>query len=705
MWLLSCSGELLGNKRLWLRPGTTHLLGRTSGRPEHGGRVQFIEHKSVSRKHLLIAVAPSTVHDASSPRTEVTLTDGSKVGTTVDGEKLLNSSRTVGQKDKYELRLGYYEDSFTLEWKEIVFTCQGLKKKSGKPMQTLDGLRNALVKDAGLDAAVVTEFVTNKTTHVVGNKRNTAIALTGLVQGCWIVGHGFFTALIDVAKRANADEPSALENDFDANWPGESHFIIPAGDREPNPRPDEYMKPKPERAHVFDTFVFVFLSQEQYNLLLPVVTGGGGKALVYDVASTDGKVDDVVAFVQKHRPIKGGIVVVQRNDDDEENVRMEQTLGHKGLQQNQFLDIILTLDTTQLRNCPAKQTEAAKPTPRKLPGRVKRNFGDFDPMQFQQPAREQSSTPEPEPEPEPPVSATNPLKRLLPTTNYDVLLPGQTNLKKRKLQTQPSPPPQIQKTPAVKPSTPKPFNPKPPPKPSIEDPPSPHPLTNEELSSLRDLIQIEEFSLPVRQHRVREADPRWEGRKDFKGFQRRGQKRRGGRRVIVTLEEDSNDKDGEEEEEDEDEDEDEDDSFLRGTGTGSGSMGGPGGSAAQQSFGQRSAAQQISAQRSAAQRSSAQQSTAHLGTAQQSTDPRTPAQRHSALQSTALRGTDSTTRRSTAHRSTVDNLDDLSEVSFTRPVREDVNSARKRPHFAVSLNEEEEEEEDDGLAFKRRRRR
>ena len=65
MWLLTCDGELFGGKRLWLRPGSTHLLGRTSGRSETGERRRYIDHKSVSRKHLTIQVGHVTPGDSS----------------------------------------------------------------------------------------------------------------------------------------------------------------------------------------------------------------------------------------------------------------------------------------------------------------------------------------------------------------------------------------------------------------------------------------------------------------------------------------------------------------------------------------------------------------------------------------------------------------------------------------------------------------
>jgi hypothetical protein len=47
----------LPGKKKWLRPGTRHLLGRTTGKADDPYHSHFIDQKSVSRKHLLITVS------------------------------------------------------------------------------------------------------------------------------------------------------------------------------------------------------------------------------------------------------------------------------------------------------------------------------------------------------------------------------------------------------------------------------------------------------------------------------------------------------------------------------------------------------------------------------------------------------------------------------------------------------------------------
>lgn len=116
MWFIECDSNLLKGKRLWLRPGTSHLLGRTRGDADTKEHVQYIDHKSVSRKHLIIAVDPVQPGDSSHlhNKTKLTVTDGSKLGTYVDGHKIVKESKVLDKKEQ-KIILGSYEIEFRLE--------------------------------------------------------------------------------------------------------------------------------------------------------------------------------------------------------------------------------------------------------------------------------------------------------------------------------------------------------------------------------------------------------------------------------------------------------------------------------------------------------------------------------------------------------------------------------------------------------------
>jgi hypothetical protein len=135
------------------------------------------------------------------------------------------------------------------------------------------------------------------------------------------------------------------------------------------------LRPNPARAEVFQDFVFIMSSQSQYDSLMPVVTAGGGKALLKEITE-DSVLDEFVKWVKsvsghKHGRFqssqqneKGGVVVVRNNQMQEAErqfmYRVNRALDQRSIEQNAFLDPILTLDTSKLvRPLPeASQSEA-----------------------------------------------------------------------------------------------------------------------------------------------------------------------------------------------------------------------------------------------------------------------------------------------------------------------------------------------------------
>ncbi|KAK4547147.1 hypothetical protein LTR36_001368 [Oleoguttula mirabilis] len=369
MWTLSCDGELFGGKRLWLRPGTTHLLGRTTGRPQSGERIRYIEHKSVSRKHLIIRVGGVDAGDATRlhKRTSISLEDGSKVGTTLNDERIITTTKTLdGSKREYVIKLGHYEPLFHLVWQPVTLTFTSVGKK-GKG----DALAAQKQLLQGTDVKLNTEYVSNETTHVVGKKRNQPFALQALLQARWVVTYAWVDALGAAVRRDDADgngdaKASALEEDFDGHWPKEEDYIVPAGG-EPQPRPDQLMTPKPERAEVFQDFIFIFLTQSQFDSLMPIITTGGGKALLWEVTTGESKVQELAEYVREvagekdnsdfrlsQQTGRGGVVVVRILEKSDEWTKKflgkaELALDQRSIEQNALLDPILTLDTSGLR--------------------------------------------------------------------------------------------------------------------------------------------------------------------------------------------------------------------------------------------------------------------------------------------------------------------------------------------------------------------
>ncbi|KAF4549657.1 putative second BRCT domain on Nijmegen syndrome breakage protein [Elsinoe fawcettii] len=480
MWFLSCDGDHLQGKSIWLRPGSKHLFGRTH---PGSGSDQFhaITHKSVSRRHFELHVAPvekgasAKVHK----RSTITIKDlGSKAGTHIDNEKIkgdnLEQSFNVGD---HVLRLGNYEVPFRIKWVPMVLSFTGIPRRA---KQSEDPLAEHRAKVEELDVKCVTEYITNQTSHVVTNKRNNAMALQALVNGRAIVVEEYLDAIQKAAERPSVGPDtlalSSLESDWDLNWPKELDYL-PGPAKEPNPRPehDEIFLPKQPRSEMFHKYVFIFMTETQYQTFLPVITGGGGKALLREVEAPEenpdfddfldyvkscaGKKGDAAFRLSQHPAAKGGVVVVRPGDPTRTAgaqfiQRLDLALDQRSVQQNEFLEAILLTDPTELRrplevdlvredeedrpdtgrsNTAAPSApEDRPPTPppqSSAPARKRRNFtrqkittfDDFDPSQIQRssavptrdspPAPSQSQRSSADIDPAPPQTATQSRKR------------------------------------------------------------------------------------------------------------------------------------------------------------------------------------------------------------------------------------------------------------------------------------------------------
>jgi hypothetical protein len=392
MWLLTCDGDLFGHKPIWLRPASGHLLGRTSGRAEGGEIVRYINHKSVSRKHATIHVGPVRPGDASRlhTRSEIKITDGSKIGTYINGEKICQASRIL-DKLEYTIKLGNYEHAFHLKWQPVVFTFTGLSKSVKASSDPLEAHRK---KVEHAEIKLVTEYVSSQTTHVIGKKRNTPPGLQALLQGRWLLAHSFVDAMAKATASPGRDTngidlPCPLENDFEGNWPKEEEHILPAAG-EPNPKPNEYLKPNTQRAELFANFTFIFLSQAQYDALMPVVTSGSGKALLWNIETGTEKAEDFVAYVKEvagakgdgdfrlsQHTGKGGIVLIRLENKDKPWVAaflttVESTLEQRAMEQNQFLNAVLSNDTSELRRPLLRESQSQAQLAASLNGKSER---------------------------------------------------------------------------------------------------------------------------------------------------------------------------------------------------------------------------------------------------------------------------------------------------------------------------------------------
>ena len=366
MWTLECDTDILKKKRIWLRPGKKYLFGRT---PVQKGRNAgfMIDEKSVSRKHLTLSVSAVKPGDGSrlNSRSEVVLKDeDTKFGTEIDGVRI-NGGEKVLKYDEHIFRLGKTPTVFKIRWQPVVlsFSLSSKELKGGK--DPLVVIRNQ-VED--LDIKVVLPYITEKTTHVVSSKRNTAKGLQALINAKYIVSNSFVDALVYVTTPGDFDEPeslSPLEEDFDGSWPDALQYVPPKG-HEPNERPVEFFAPNLHRGNVFEGYTFVFCDQTQFDSLQAPITNGGGKALQFELTHGTTLASELVRFVKNTAGEKGvgefedgsegkGVVVVKFRSKEfpdwaaELCVQVALALDQRLIEQNEFMDAILTNDASVLR--------------------------------------------------------------------------------------------------------------------------------------------------------------------------------------------------------------------------------------------------------------------------------------------------------------------------------------------------------------------
>jgi hypothetical protein len=377
MWFLEHE-SLFGGKRVWLRPGSQQLFGRTkSGEDSAEGKTWKIDNKAVSRKHVMLKVSDALPENGSKlhARSQIEVTDLScRQGTTIDDKTTLKSTKAddgtleydkailTGTEHTIRLALGYAP--FKIVWRPVVFTFASRESKESK-------VRSA--KLHMLDVKTTSDFLFDKTTHVVSQKRNIPKVLSGLVAGKHIVSGDFLDAVLKVATssidEAENYEPSKLEEDFDEWWPKEKEYVTPIG-AEPVSRPQDMLEPDPSRSEVFSGLTFIFLVESQYNTLLEPITCGGGKGLFFDVQPGKTTVEEYVDYVysvagkktrNRTSSDKLPIVTVRLSgypDGMEEWAAsfvtgVDQSLNQRSILQNEFLDVIVTKDRASLQRPPS----------------------------------------------------------------------------------------------------------------------------------------------------------------------------------------------------------------------------------------------------------------------------------------------------------------------------------------------------------------
>ncbi|KAJ5128237.1 hypothetical protein N7448_001955 [Penicillium atrosanguineum] len=356
MWILDSTGDFLSGKRVWLRPGKKYLFGRI----KQDGVLHAVDHKTISRKHIVIQVLEVKEGDGTRThaRTQIRITDlGSSRGTTVDGEQIKSLERVLNG-DEHTIQLGRAPDALRLKWEPVVLSFSF----SSKEMRTQDPLVKVRSRLEALDIKTVIDYLVGHTTHVVQSKRNTAKGLQALINGKFIVENSYIDALVYAASPSdleNEESLSPLEIDFESSWPDPMEHLPPAGN-EPTSRSTEAFSPNPSRVNVFEGYTFVFGDAAQFANLQAAINNGQGKALLYEVKDGVTTASEIIQFMKQAAGYKGhgtpeGVVLVRfRSKGEYEQWSIDLgnevalAIDRRVIEQREFLDAILGNDASPL---------------------------------------------------------------------------------------------------------------------------------------------------------------------------------------------------------------------------------------------------------------------------------------------------------------------------------------------------------------------
>lgn len=158
-------------------------------------------------------------------------------------------------------------------------------------------------------------------------------------------------------------ETSALEQDFEENWPDAAKFVPTGPDGV-----DEAFAPNERRHEILEGYTFIFYDK-RFETMFPIITAGKGKALLRKVIPKQTDVDDFIRYVKSVAGEKGlgefedgsegkGVVVVRYTPpgagEEEDWYRgffneFAQRLDHRPIEIRDISFAVLDLDPAQLR--------------------------------------------------------------------------------------------------------------------------------------------------------------------------------------------------------------------------------------------------------------------------------------------------------------------------------------------------------------------
>lgn len=299
---------MIGNGR-WLRPNKSYTVGRSTKNDV------VVTSKSVSRSHGVITVGPveRDAYKHPSHKTKITIQDKSPKGLEVNGRRYEGGSTfdlDITRNDSFKLTFANSAEVVEIKWQPVVITF--ITGEYGRAHEQIaQKLRGYLEP---MDIKLL-PALHHATTHFLNaSNKGSSKTLHALVRLIPIVTMDFAKTLHE-----NAD---GLESNFWLKFPKVSDYL---------PDFDQRFEVNEKRSECFQGLTFIFFEAEQRDLLISVITTGGGKCLHYDMTKDDYPTDtkravqNIIDFVEK----KGDKVLLVRlpeakNSTDLNNSRFER---------------------------------------------------------------------------------------------------------------------------------------------------------------------------------------------------------------------------------------------------------------------------------------------------------------------------------------------------------------------------------------------
>ncbi|KAI1961428.1 hypothetical protein LOZ58_003282 [Ophidiomyces ophidiicola] len=360
MWILSSDGDFLQGKRVWLKPGKRYLFGRVS--PNGAGHVikstTISRHHLVIEVGRVQQGDGAHIHAKSKL---IVADQDTKCGSVVDGENIKGKTKELSARDEYSIFLGRYPHALKIKWCPVVltFSFSELDEISEDPLANAQSRLEDL--DIKTVSAYVVGKTTHVVQKGRDTTKGLQAIINGkyIVDPSYIE----LLLYAATSAELEAEESlSPLELDFDAAWPDPATRLPPQGS-EKTKLPDSAYEPRQDRLNVFEGYTFVLFDETTFEGLQDPISNGHGKALLCEFESGKTKAQDIVDYVAKASSNKafshnmdgnGGVLLVQPQRRSNlkwiQNFETEVSglIGQQFVNRDDFLDAVLRSDASGL---------------------------------------------------------------------------------------------------------------------------------------------------------------------------------------------------------------------------------------------------------------------------------------------------------------------------------------------------------------------